>query len=229
MDKSEIKLKKIFTWKAVLSGSLVLAAILLFVYIADEAVIEKEKIFDDWVIGFFDSITGPGLIKTMKVFTFLGSVTFLVPFYIILITYYLIKKNFLFALYILIITVTSTAFFSGLKLIFHRQRPGHPVIRGVTGYSFPSGHSLSAFVLSSLLIYIVWNSDFKTPSKWVASIFLALVAITVGISRIVLKVHYPTDVIASFSMGLVWVILSLWLLQMKINKADSNLKIVRQA
>lgn len=224
MNNSEIKVKKFFTWKAVMSLSLVLAAILLFVYIADEAVIEKELIFDDWVIGFFDSITGPGLITTMKVFTFLGSTTFLVPFYILLVACYFIKRNFLFGFYILIITVTSTLLYSGLKLIFHRPRPVHPVIKGVTGYSFPSGHSLSAFVLSSLLIYIIWNSDFKAFLKWGLSVILVLFAITVGISRIILKVHYPTDVIASFSVGLVWVILSLWLLQMKINKASSNLK-----
>ncbi|MDB5009916.1 MAG: phosphatase family protein, partial [Mucilaginibacter sp.] len=211
MDNSEITVKKVFTWKSVISGSLVLAGILLFVYIADEAVIEKEKMFDDLVIGFFDSITGAGLIKAMKVFTFLGSEMFLIPFYIALVAYYFLKKNYLFGIYILIITAGSTALFAGLKLIFHRQRPEHPVIKGVIGYSFPSGHSLSAFVFSSILIYIIWNSSFKIPLKWILSVFLILFATMVGISRIVLKVHYPTDVIASFSLGVVWVIISLWL------------------
>jgi len=224
MNRSEITVKKIFTWKTLLSASLVLSGILLFVYIADEAVIEKEKMFDDLVIGFFDSITGEGLIKVMKVFTFLGSTTFLTPFYLVLIAYYFIKKNYLFGIYILIITASSTALFAVLKLIFHRQRPGHPVIKGVAGYSFPSGHSLSAFVFSSILIYIIWNSNFTTPLKWLLSVFLFLLAIMVGISRIVLKVHYPTDVIASFCVGIVWVIISLWVLQMKINKANTNLK-----
>jgi membrane-associated phospholipid phosphatase len=223
LDNSEKRIKKIFNWKAVVTGSLVLAALLLFVYIADEAVIEKEKMFDDLMIGFFDSITSAGLVKAMKVFTFLGSTAFLVPFYVVLTTYYFIKKNYLFGFYILIITATSTALFAGLKLIFHRQRPEHPVIKGVTGYSFPSGHSLSAFVFSSILIYIVWHSSFSTTAKWILSIFLILFATTVGISRIVLKVHYPTDVIASFCMGIVWVSLSLWILQMKINNADSSL------
>jgi membrane-associated phospholipid phosphatase len=221
MDHSEITIKKIFTWKAVVSASLVLSGILLFAYIADEAVIEKEKMFDDLVIGFFDSITGTGLIKVMKVFTFLGSTTFLVPFYTVLITYYFIKKSYLFGIYILIITASSTALFAGLKLIFHRQRPDHPVIKGVTGYSFPSGHSLSAFVFSSILLYIIWNASLKTPLKWILSFFLIVFAIMVGISRIVLKVHYPTDVIASFCVGIVWVIISLWVLQMKINKAST--------
>jgi undecaprenyl-diphosphatase len=223
MNKSEIKVKKIFTWKTVISASLVLTGILLFVYIVDEALIEEEKMFDDMVIGFFDAITSAGLIKVMKVFTFLGSTAFLVPFYVLLIAYYFLKKNYLFGIYILIITASSTVLFVGLKLIFHRQRPGHPVIKGVTGYSFPSGHSLSAFVFSSILLYIVWNSGFKTPFKWIISIFLIAFATMVGISRIVLKAHYPTDVIASFCVGIVWVILSLWLLQMKINKASSNL------
>src|ERR1700730_18331228 len=129
---SETKIKRIFTWKAVLSCSVVLAGILFFVYVADEAVIEKEKMFDDTVIGFMDSITGAGFIKVMKVFTFLGSPSFLMPFYAVLIAYYCIKKNYLFGIYILVITASSTALFAGLKLVFHRQRPDHPVIKGVT-------------------------------------------------------------------------------------------------
>jgi len=213
LEISERKLKGIFTWKVFLIGSLVLAAVLLFVYIADEAVIEQEKMFDDAVIGFFDSVTGPRLVRVMEVFTFLGSVGFLVPFYLVLVGYYFVRKNYLFGLYVVIITASSTALIEGLKWVFHRARPQHPVIRGVTGYSFPSGHSLSAFVFSSILIYIIWDSGFKLGLKWVLTVLLVLYAVTIGMSRIVLKVHYPTDVLASFCVGIVWVVLALWVLE----------------
>ncbi|MEO6852002.1 MAG: phosphatase PAP2 family protein [Mucilaginibacter sp.] len=213
MEKNESRLKGLLTWRVFLTGSLVLAALLLFVYIADEAVIEGEKAFDDAVISFFDSVTGPRLIGLAKVFTFLGSPTCLVPFYLCLVAFYFVRRNWLFGVYVLIITASSTALFAGLKLVFHRARPDHPVIKGVTGYSFPSGHSLSAFVFSSILIYIVWHSGFRRRWKWVLSVLLVLYACAIGSSRIVLKVHYPTDVLASFCVGLVWVVVSLWILQ----------------
>lgn len=212
-----------FSWKLFINLSLVLAGILLFLYIADEVVIEQEKMFDNLVVSFFDSITSSGLISTMKVFTFFGSATFLVPLYLVLIAYYIFKRNYLFGTYILIITAGSTVLYSVLKLVFHRKRPIDPKISGVTGFSFPSGHALSAFVLASLLIYITWNSSFKNTSKWIISAFVCLFALLIGVSRIILKVHFPTDVIASFCVGTVWVILSLWVLQVKISKAKANL------
>jgi undecaprenyl-diphosphatase len=222
IDEQQIKPKKI-TLEVVIIMCLVIGALLLFAYIANEAVIEKEKTFDDAVIGFFDSITSTSLINVMKVFTFLGSTGFLIPTYVALITWYLVRKNYIFSIYIALITIGGTLLFWGLKQIFQRQRPLAPVIKGVTGYSFPSGHSLSTFVFSSILIYIIWHSNFKLSTKWILAILLSLFSVTVGISRVILKVHYPTDVLASFCVGIVWVIVCLAILQ-KINKAKSSLK-----
>jgi undecaprenyl-diphosphatase len=104
-----------------------------------------------------------------------------------------------------------------LKDLFHRERPTLPIINGLSTYSFPSGHALSSFILCSIFIFIIRNGHWKPVYKWIVSILLLLLAITIGISRIVLKVHFPTDVIASFCLGIAWVIFSLWLFK-KINR-----------
>lgn len=96
-------IKKTFTWKVAICLSLILSGLLVFLYIADEAVVEQEKMFDNWAISFFDSITSAGLISVMKVFTFLGSASFMIPFYLLLVTYYFVKKNFLFGVFIVLL------------------------------------------------------------------------------------------------------------------------------
>jgi undecaprenyl-diphosphatase len=99
----------------------------------------------------------------------------------------------------------------GLKEYFHRKRPDLPVIRSLHNYSFPSGHALSSFIFCSVLIYLIWKGGMRNVWKWILSVLLILFSICIGISRIVLRYHYPTDVIAGFCLALAWVILSLWL------------------
>ena len=134
-----------------------------------------------------------------------------------MILYFVIRKKYRHAVDIAIIGITSSALMFGLKTIFHRQRPDLPIIKGIYTYSFPSGHALSSFILMSILIFIIRNGRWKNVYKWIVSSLLLLFSITIGISRIILRAHYPTDVIASFCLGIVWVIVSLWLLR-KINR-----------
>src|SRR4030095_3335510 len=166
---------------------------------------------------FFASFSTPGLEQVMKVFTFFGSVQFLLPAYIVLIGYFLVKRKYRYGIDIAIIGVTSSLMMFWLKNLFHRQRPMLPIIQGLSTYSFPSGHALSSFILCSIFIFIIRNGHWNPLYKWISAVVLLLFAITIGMSRIVLKVHYPTDVVASFCLGIAWVIFSLWLLK-KINR-----------
>jgi len=59
---------------------------------------------------------------------------------------------------------------------------------------------------------LLWKKNMKTAWKWIISILLILFSIFIGISRIVLRYHYASDVLAGFCIGYSWVILSLWLL-----------------
>jgi undecaprenyl-diphosphatase len=93
-----------------------------------------------------------------------------------------------------------------LKLVFHRQRPeaffGNP---GPSSYGFPSGHAISACCFYGVLAAIVTariRSRWKQAAVWVAA---AILAGLIGLSRIYLGVHYPSDVIAGYAGGIVWV------------------------
>jgi undecaprenyl-diphosphatase len=125
---------------------------------------------------------------------------------------------------ITIIAVTSSALMFGLKEFFHRKRPDLPLIRTLDNFSFPSGHALSSFIFCSVLVYLVWKGGLRKAWKWILSVLLILFSISIGISRIVLRYHYASDVIAGFCLALAWVIFSLWL-EKKLTSRKTELQL----
>jgi undecaprenyl-diphosphatase len=111
-----------------------------------------------------------------------------------------------------------------LKGLFKRDRPDLPLVENITNYSFPSGHALLTFILCSIFIYLIWQGNKKLFWKFFFSFLLLLFAFIVGVSRIILRVHYPTDVLAGFCMGFAWSILSFWLMN-KMTEKKSVLSI----
>ena len=211
------KLLKLLPLEVLLISMVFIISLFVFAFIAEGVIEGNEQAFDNNIFTFFSSFSTPGFINAMKFFTFLGSADFLIPAYLFVIIYFIFKKLYRHAINIFIIAASSTALLFILKSIFQRQRPSLPIIRTITTYSFPSGHMLSSFVFCSILCFIVVKSDWRLLHKWLTSILLFLFAITIGISRIVLKAHYPTDVVASLFLGIAWVILSFYILR-KMNR-----------
>jgi undecaprenyl-diphosphatase len=221
MQKKHKRLLQWLSFNFIISACILIAAVLIFSLIADEVVLENEKLVDDAVFSFFDSFVTPGIIHIMQVFTFFGSAQFLLPAYVVLVGYFFLRKRFINGIEISIAGITSQALLWGLKQIFHRQRPDLSLIKNITTYSFPSGHTFSSLVFCSILIYIIQHSKLKAIYKWITSILLLLLTLTIGLSRIILKVHYPTDVFASLCLAVAWVICCNWLLK-RINKKTSG-------
>jgi undecaprenyl-diphosphatase len=204
-----------------------LLSLLVFSFIVHEALYEREDVFDQAVIRFFDAHTSAGFINIMKGITFFGSTTFLFPAYIVLIARYLSRKDFQNAVEIAVIGSSSTAMMFGLKQFFHRQRPQLPILQGISGYSFPSGHALSSFIFCSILIYLLRKENLPIIQKNVLTTLLIIAALLIGLSRVVLNVHYATDVIGGFCMGFIWVIISFAILKKfrKNTRTDETLPV----
>ncbi len=217
MISKKEKIIKLISLKLLIVAALFIISVFAFAFLAKGVVEGKEQHIDDSIFSFFNQFSTPRVISTMEFISFFGSIQFLIPAYIILIGYFIIRKKYRNAVDIAIIAVTSSALMFTLKTIFHRQRPDLPIIKGIYTYSFPSGHALSSFIFCSILIFIIKNGNWKSNYKWISTILLLVFSIMIGISRIILRAHYPTDVIASFCLGIVWVIISLWLLK-KINR-----------
>jgi membrane-associated phospholipid phosphatase len=94
-----------------------------------------------------------------------------------------------------------------LKLYFRRIRPTVPwALVTEHSFSFPSGHSVGAVVLYGTITYLVWSHLHKVAQR-AAVIGSALLLIAgIGLSRVYIGVHYPTDVAAGYLVGLLWLL-----------------------
>ena len=184
--------------KTFLVSLLFIISIFVFGYIAHEIVGENETVFDEKAFHFFAGFNSPGFITINRILTFFGASYFSLSAYIILLTILFLSGRKTDGINIAIIAVTSTALMFGLKEFFHRKRPDLPLIRTLDNFSFPSGHALSSFIFCSVLVYLVWKGGLHIAWKWVLSVLLMLFSICIGISRIVLRYHYASDVIAGF-------------------------------
>ena len=202
--------------------SLFLIVLWLFALVTHEVIIEKEDEFDNKLINLIAPYSAESFIRLMRFFTFFGSGKFLIPAYALIVVYYLFKRQRVLGLHIAIIALTSTALSHAAKRVFQRARPGEPLMEALKTYSFPSGHAFSSFVFCSVLVYMIWRANLQPLWKWICSILLLLFSVAVGMSRLVLKMHYPTDVLAGFCLAFLWVVLSFFLLnqiQSKRNRA----------
>lgn len=91
-----------------------------------------------------------------------------------------------------------------LKNILQRPRPIEHRIIDESGYSFPSGHSMVSMAFYGFLIYLIFQNVKNKYLKWSLIIILALLIVSIGISRIYLGVHYTSDVIAGFLVALAY-------------------------
>ncbi len=153
--------------------------------------------------------------RIMRFISFLGKHSFLIPVIFSLIAWFIIKKNKWMAIRTAAILLSSLLLMSLLKSLIKRQRPPDPLVDGITNYSFPSGHAFMSVAFYGLLI---WYATMYIRSKWLqrlAIFFLLLVIAAIGFSRIYLRVHYATDVIAGICIGFVWLDFCLWFIDKK--------------
>lgn len=127
--------------------------------------------------------------------------------------YHLVIRNLKRALEIGVIGLGGFAVNYFMKLSFHRVRPPHPLIEPLSNFSFPSGHATSGFIFYGLLVYLIWKTGMHRPYKYLAGLVLIFFALLIGFSRVYLRMHYPTDVVAGFCTGVAWLSLSIALME----------------
>lgn len=136
--------------------------------------------------------------------TKLGSSTFLIPFTIfIMISFVYVYRQFKQALTISLATLSSYLLNVLLKMIFKRDRPSLFIEAHATGYSFPSGHAMIPLVFYGLLLYYI-NQKIESPIiRYILFIFIINLILVIGFSRVILNVHYISDVLIGFLSGLI--------------------------
>ena len=181
--------------------------------VADMIFEEKDFSFDEKVFIAIKPWISPLNTSIIQVITFIGSQNFLLPANLLLIAYYLFfKRNKTRAYKIATISITSVAVMFLMKFFLQRERPLVPLIAKVHGYSFPSGHTFTSVTFYGIIAYIIYKNVKSTFLKWTLIVACILLILLVGFSRVYLRLHYASDVIAAFCLGLIWLLLAKWFL-----------------
>lgn len=156
-------------------------------------------LFDMEVMNLIHSQDRGILVEIMKVISFIGSGSFLIGAVLLVIVYNFIKKNYYISKLLLASTLGSYIVNFILKFLINRRRPIEFFLVEQSGLSFPSGHSMVAASMYLTIAYIL--SEKYKEKKTTIYLISTIIILLMGISRLFLGVHWPTDVIAGFIMG----------------------------
>ena len=168
---------------------------------------------DEKAFAFAHKLVSDNTTSIMEFVTFFGSHYFLIPANLILCAYFLLRKKSRYSIKISAIALSSLLIMLGLKLLFNRHRPLIPLLEPARGLSFPSGHAFMSTCFYGLLMIIIWKEERPHPVlKWILLLLVIALLLMIGFSRIYLRVHYFTDVLAGFCIGFFWLFLSSFLI-----------------
>jgi len=188
---------------------LALVTLLALVWLSREVMAGRTEQFDALVRARVHQLASPALTLAMRGITILGSAPFLVALGVALTLRWHGQGRRRLALLFAITLLGGEALEQALKFAFHRARP-EPFfgLDAPSSYSFPSGHALM-----SCCFYGVWAAVLRHRHGVLAWILAAVLVAAIGISRIYLGVHYPSDVIAGYAAAVVWILTvrSIWL------------------
>lgn len=193
-------------FQVLLSIAVAVTACIGFVEIADEIAVEEG--LGQFDIALSESLSRHASDTQLRIFallTDLGDKRFLIPLAGCIALLLMFRRFWFLAVTWAIATGSGGLMNSALKTFFERSRPQwlHD-FASADGWSFPSGHSSGAFIVYGLLGYL---AVIHTPPRIHLPIAIVAVAliVCVGFSRVILQVHYFSDVLGGYAFGAAWV------------------------
>ena len=161
--------------------------------------------FDDAVTAYIQSYRSPILTTPSIILTELGDTYGYIAMTVLLAGFFFFRyKNWKFTLQVTTVLVLSSIVNLMLKRWINRPRPLGEHLVEVFTLSFPSGHAMSAMAFYGFLVYLTWRYAGRLWLKNVLTLLCVFLIFGIGISRIYLGVHYPSDVVAGYLGGLFW-------------------------
>jgi undecaprenyl-diphosphatase len=213
----------LITTALILSFAAAVLSIVMFAWIADEMREGDTTRFDTAVRSRVHGFSSPALTKMMFAFSFMGDrgLIILLVLSVLLFFHERWKRG---LVWLSLTMIGALVLNVTLKMAFARTRPTAFFGSLPHSYSFPSGHSLLSFCFYGVLAGLIMA---RIRSRWLRVVIwcgAALMICLIGISRIYLGVHYPSDVVAGYVAGAIWV--STMILADRIRKTRKGLKLV---
>lgn len=171
-----------------------------------EGVMEKEmKGFDKQVTEYVISFRTPQLNEFFRIVTDIGDFYgYLIATILVAIFFFFKFRNWEFILQLMAVVILAGLSNMVLKEVIERPRPTIDHLVMVESLSYPSGHSMSAMAFYGFLTYLLFHIKMRKRLRAFLSIlFVSLIGL-IGLSRIYLGVHFPSDVLGGFIAGLIW-------------------------
>jgi undecaprenyl-diphosphatase len=177
-----------------------------FAELADGVVEGESRRFDRAVLLWIHAHSPEWLDGPMRLVTALGYYQVVLPLLAIVVLVFYLKGWRLSAVLLLVSTVGGSLLTAILKAVFGRARP-ELFDSGYTAsfYSFPSGHATVAVGFYGTLTLIL-AYRLRGFARWAVVACGVLLVLLIGVSRLYLGVHYPTDVLAGFLAAPLWVV-----------------------
>jgi len=198
------------TWLLVGVGGCVL--LLVFLKLASEVMEGETLAFDVRILRAFRKADdpsrpiGPAWIESTLVdLTALGGPTVLGLVVLAVIGFLLLQARYRTAFAILLTAASGELLNSAMKSVFMRPRPDVvPHLRIAYETSFPSGHAMDSAIIYLTMGAMLMRISERRLTKIYCCTMAMVLTFLIGLSRVYLGVHYPTDVLAGWIIGLMW-------------------------
>lgn len=221
VDRATDRAMRIYRWfrgrepLVLVAWGLIVATLWGFVEFSDDVLEGDTHAVDNWILRAMrdpNDLTQPRGPKFVQDFgqdvTALGGWTWLVFFTLSVAGYLWLDNKRRLTVLVLIASLSGLGISHGMKLMFDRPRPDVvPHLAHVTTSSYPSSHSMMAAVVYLTVGALVAAALGRTRLKLYVLSLAILLTILVGVSRVYLGVHYPSDVLAGWMAGLAWALI----------------------
>jgi undecaprenyl-diphosphatase len=210
----------------ILLGAVALLAMLfVFATLADQVRQGDTRQFDEWVLSSLRQANDPSQLKGPRWvlwgaqdITALGSPTVLGLTVLAITGYLFLQGLYRHGLFVFTASVGGWVLNWTLKMAFARARPSIvPHLREVVSSSFPSGHALTSAAIYLTLGALLMRIAEGRLTKYYCIAIAMSVTFLVGVSRVILGVHYPTDVLAGWLIGMSWALLC-WVVERTLER-----------
>jgi undecaprenyl-diphosphatase len=197
-----------------------------FLLLTEETVVGKHTAaIDRALIVWLSHLRTPHRTAVMVDLTALGSSTVIGLFTVLSLALLFVVRDWRGGLHLLVASLGTSVWTAIVKNAIEKARPIEvPHLVEVSGYSYPSGHSLAAATFY-VTVAIIGDTHLEAVAPRVALfICAALVVVLVAISRVYLGVHYPTDALSGISLGTAWALILAALVAWVARRARPRLK-----
>jgi len=206
---------------ALTSLAVAVLSLFLFAWIAESMSHDRTASFDLAVRTRIHEFASPALTRVMIAISFLGGDGLTVAAILSVIVFFRLRWRRA-ALWMVVTILGALVLDLSLKYAFHRSRPVPFFVAVPHTYSFPSGHSLFSFCFYGVLAGLLAGRTGSRLGRVLTWTLAALLVAAIGLSRIYLGVHYPSDVIAGYLAASLWVSTLLTLDRMRMRHKRSR-------